>query len=75
MELGGVESLEVLGGDELGGAGVVHEHIDAAQIGLDLGSEAAAVGVEGDVGLDHQHLAPAARHSAATASPGASTRE
>ena len=58
VELGGVEPVEVLGGDELGRAGVVHQHVGAAEPGFDLGGEAAAIGIERDIGLDHERIGP-----------------
>ena len=75
MELGGVEPVEVLGGDELGRAGVVHQHVGAAEPGFDLGRQAAAIGIERDVGLDHERVGPGGEHSSATASAGPTSRE
>ena len=76
MEVVGVEAVEVLGGDELGRPGVVDQDVGAAEPALDLGREAAAIGV--DARRRREPPAPsrrAARHSAATASAGAASRE
>ena len=75
MEVVAVEAVEVLGGDELGGAGVVDEDVGAAEARLDQAGEAAAVGVGATSALTTSASAPARGTRSATASAGAASRE